>query len=1051
MHCGRAACHRDGGGRGLRALGEARAYGTADRADGLSLTRMQKDLLERLPVYSARAAEAYEAALHVYHGDCYAGQPGHLAYALRDVVDHLAREKQNDDEKKSRLDKDARMDNLRMVFDPVTRRGYAHDEHYLTLVEAYYRLSRIAHEKDPVTDLEPFDAMSRIERALHDLSFPQTVTNMMIDKIISKPPALDRAKDLIGMISTGASQSRIIDRLPLGWLESMDGAGFFRDPEKYRAAHRYLFRCAGRYPGMVAGIISKYDPGDIRSNHVMYGDFLDCALRMPVAHAASVSRFLIAAGLDDMFVHYPDRYLKVAAKLCDGGEGALAMEFARRGLSPANIDYQYPGAHWLDGPVREFVDATMNLEPLLLFGMLADLLDELINQDVKNGVLPDVVSSMSSKRPTIEESNQNVSDLQSSLVEHMRECLKIMGKRGRSQIRRAMAITGGKGLLVYRRLEMFTYDAFPGAFKKEMEYCAVRYLGDPYMYHEHYSMLGNHYCSMSARARKQVSDAITGQDTDDEPAGRDGDGPTRAELRQLRYFECIEDCLDDGQRAIYDKLVKKYGKASHPGYVSFRGSGRIQPERGPGPLKGKDAEQAIDIVKDYEPDSSVFPDRTLLGFSYLASASPEEFSKRATDLAGADPSTQASFFRSMGSALKDGKRIDWGGTLRLLEHVSGTRTSNTRETTALAACSMLEDAFQHAPPGFELRGGLWSVIESFVRMSDHASDDYLEDLESSLDSDKPIDILNTAINTLEGRSFFVMMLYALWCHDNAEETKRAELVPEVRDILDQYIGGTHTVLRDGILGSHLSSLYFFDKKWTLDMVEKICTSVPARIAFWDGYVRWNYTHRGVFSDLRHMYDEFLTGCTSEILKKRGTFKSTLVHSLLAYLYRYDSSKGTFERFLKSIGPNTPDDVVSYLISKVEVIVHNIQDQALFDTKRLENLWKHKVLSKRDLTYWFVGSKVKSEESIRMYVKYIQGYSGTPHLLNPVLKELKSHMDKSPKLVLDALLRLLKMDIPHPSEAESVREMVKMLEGRPGVDVNDIKKLDELLERALSHV
>lgn len=1035
---------------GRTALSDARsaeAGPAGSRLEDLPLTKIQEDLLDRLPIYSANAAEAYVGALHVYYGRRYVDQPSHLAYALRDVVDHLIRERQDAAGKKMRLNMIDREDSLRRTFDPVTKRGYTCDKHYRALVEGYDRLSGIAHKRDPKDDMVPFDVMSRIERALHDLSFPQVMTRKMIDEMMSKPPTRNRARDLILTINTGAAQSRVINRLPIKWLASMDEEGFFRDPEKYRGGHRYLLRCAGKYPSRVAKIITRYDPEAVRGNDILYGDILDCALRMPAAHASSVSRFLIRAGLHDMFVHYPDRYLDLAAGISNGGKYDLAMEFARRGLSLDNIVHRYPGANWLDSPVQEFANATMAKAPLQLFELLADLLEDILTSGRIDHALPDDDSSMCVRCKTVEESDKSVTDLPSSLVWYMRSCLTIMGGDG-ARIRRAMGIMKRKRPLIYRRLEMFTCNTFPDTFGKEMEDYAVRYLDNPYTHHEHYVMLGNHYCSMSARAKARISEAIAGLAADGGTPGLDESDAASHEMRQLRYLECIKECLDGGQREVYEALVKKHHRGSDPEHIFTSEYGRMEPKPGPGPLEGKDPGQVLGIVRECGPENMAIPDMTMHGFSHLARANPGEFSRRAMELAGADPSAQARFFLSMRDALRDGKSIDWGGTIMLLEHVSEALAGgiNRGEEAADAACSMLEHAFQHAPPGIEFRGGLRRAILSLVRTSTPERDLHLDDFEDIIKSGRPIDIINMLAGHLEGSSFIVMMMYALWCHD---KTQSDRLVPEVKEILDKYVNGTRTIFRDAVLGSYLAHLYFFDKEWTINMIKEIRANTPLMIALWDGYMQQNCLYRDVFSDLRNVYVNFLTGPISKILKDRSTSKYTLVHCLYAYMYGYKGAGSVFENFLKSLRPNTGGDRISYLVSKVELLVHNIQDHDSFDVKRLERMWKHKVLSKQDLTYWFVKSKINSSESTRMYAEYICGYAGLPRPLQPILNELKLHANESPCHVLSALSRLLKIGEPHPSEAEIAREIREVLEKNPEVTEGDLEALDELLERAVS--
>ena len=1017
----------------------------------LPLTQVQKDLAYRLSAYSDAAADSYGGALCIFHGVPYPDRASHLAYALRDVVDHLARRGQDRRERTLPLRRDERKALLIRTFDPLTKQSYEYDGYYQTLVDAYAELSGIAHRRDPASRNDPLEVMPRIEEALHMLSTPQAATNNGVDEIMSRDPTIDGAKEMIRMISTGATQSRILTNLPTRWLSYMAEAGFFRDPKEgeHWAAHRYLLRCVEDDPSTVADIIARYDPGAIRSAPALYGDFLDCASRMPASHAAKVSRFMMKNRLGNLFVHYPDKYLKVAAKLYISGESDLAVELVRKGLTLDNIHYdKYPGPDWLNMPLREFASATVGKDPLPLFELLADLLEMIIMERVNDdGKISDTDSSLRIKRPTIEESDQNLSRLDSSMIDHMRNCLSIMDS---SQLLQAMNITGKKHPLIYRRLEMFTYDAFPDLFHKEMEKYAIQYLGNYHVYHEHYNMLRNNYCAMSDSTKKTISEAISKKTSADEyPAVHKGGtkvGITRDEFRQLQYFECIKECLDDNQSSIYSMLVEKYGELPHPGYAYYRQSGRIKPEDGPGPLEGKDAGQVIDTVKEHKAEPDVFHDKTLRGFSYLAGNSPEEYSKHATDLIGSDPNTIERFLHVMAGSLKGGKSIDWGSTTKLLKHVGDAHSKGRygqSEETALAACSMLEDAFQHAPPGFEFRDVLKGVILGFVKASTPDRDYHLGSFEAAIRSDDDdIDSINMSINNLEGRSFLVMMMYALWCYDN---TKSRELVPEVRDILDEYVGGAHTVSRTAVLGSYLPGLYFFDKEWTLHMAEKIRTGIPAKIAFWDGFVRWNYLDRGVFSDLQYIYREFLTGSMSKILKNRETFKSSFDHSLSAYLYGYEDSEDTFDRFLRSIEDKPTKKLVEHCVFQVGVVVRGIQDLANFDTDRLARIWRNRAFEDQDLTGWLVGSKAGRETSIKLYSEHVSKHPGTPSMPYHLLEDLESYADEFPEEVAASLCRLAENPLNF-HQAKSVNGIIEILKRHRDRIGDKLEKITELVMR-----
>ena len=1005
----------------------------------LSLTPVQMDLMDHLPFYSSNAADSYVEALCVYYGPRYADQPSHLAYAARDVVDHLARVRQDDHEKRSRLDRDGRIAELKKTFDPVTGQGYGYDAHYRVLVGAYETLTDIAHGKDPGRSRVPFDTLSEIERALHDLCIPQAATNERADAIMAGNPTDEDAAELVGMIPNWATQQRIIDRLQPSWLDHMERAGFFKNSDEHWDAHLYLRRCARKRPARVVEIISSYDPDIIRSRHHMYGDFLDCARQMPPRHAAAVMRFMEDAGLSDMFVRHPAKYLGVATSMCLGGECGLAIDTARRGLTIRNINYEYPGPGWLDSSVREFANAVMRREPLPLLSFMADLLEGLVTEYAA-GDTGDAITSMHYKRPVIEESDQNIRNFESYLVAHMRDCIDAAGRLGPDYLRRAVDIMKKKDLLIYRRLEMYAFGEFPDVFRKEAAEYAVEYLDHPYLYHEHYVMLQNGYCSMDEGTKKEILGAIMGGNPKTRRYGE------RADYTRWRYLECIKGCLDDHHEGIYRGLVKKHGKVPHPGYRLHRGPGRIRPGQEPDPLEGMDTTEVIEIMRARRPGRGAPGDGLLRGFTRAAREDPEGVSARAMDLAGADPRTHEIFFRSMRDALHNGKRIDWDGTTGLMRRVGdGLEKGGTAaEEAAISACSLLEYALQEAPPGIEYRDGLWQAIRSLADASAPDRDPDLEGFENAVNTGMPIDVLNMSIDSLAARSFLVMVMYIQWYHG---QTGRVEIAPEARDALDGYLGSTRTVYRDAALGFFLNVLHFLDRDWTMKMVDEIRKSDYEMIALWNGYVLWNDPDRLVFSDLLDVYDKFLTGDMSEMVAERPTFKSTLDHYMSAYLYDYERSGITFDPFLNSIKDNS-EYLINCCVSRVEEVVRKIGDPRSFSIKRLKKLWRHKIFSKQDLTHWFAGSKV-GKESVSMYLEYIREYGVTPPLLYPILAELESHADESPEPVTDTMLCLVENGV-NPGDKDQVDSIIKILDGHADMLGDKLKRLRELVKRSTNH-
>ena len=991
------------------------------RAKDLRLGQVQRDLVARLPGYSGAAARAYESALCILNAGDYADRDAHLAYVLRDVVRHLSRLNQNERERDLPLGRSRCRTLLMGVFDRLRRRGL--EAHCSTLADAHAELDRIAHQRDPDRRGAASEMMPRIEDALHALTAPRAYASEVADEIMPCPPTAEGAARLVGMMSSGDAVRHIMSMLPPGWLGHMADAGLFDDPSGYGDVHPYLCRCAGSDPGAVAGIITSYDPGAIRASPDMCSGILECASILPAAHAKSVLEFM--GGAEDLAARHPENLLVIAASLCAAGEISMAADLARMCLAPENVRRgMYPGSGWLGQPLARLADAMIREDPLLLFGLLADLLEAIIGDRAD-----DDASGVSARRPDIAESDCNTTCPESSMIRHMRDCLSSM--RDPDQLREAMAIAGRKRPLVYRRLEMFVYDAYPGVFEDEMIDYALRYLGHPQLYREHYLMLNHHYCSLPPRAKRRILDAIM----------RDSGDTESDELRRLRYLECIKDCLDGEHSVILLDLVSRRGRDPHPGYLD--GPFPAGPAQGPGPLGGKDADRVIRIMSRYRPEPDAPVDGVLRGFSNLASSSPVEFSRRAMDLARASPDVQGAFFRSMGRALRDGREIDWGGAIRLARHAVDVFAEDGRrrsEDVMFEACSMLEDAFQHAPPDAALRDDLRDVVMRLVDVSMSDRDGHLKYFEDEINmTDRSLDAFNMAINNPGGRSFLVMMMYALWCGDGPGA---GTLPPEVRDVLDRYVDGSHTVSRNAIIGAYFPNLYYIDRDWAMLAYGRLCPAAPSRtpakIAFWDGYVRWTRPHEEVISDLDGMYKEFLTGDMSELLRTHETFKSTFDHLLAAYLYGHAESGPIFEEFLDSIKWDHPADLLEHYVSQVGMVVRSIKDASEFDVGRLENLWKRPVLSKHDRTDWFVGSGLGRRDSIRLYSRYATEHR-LPYIPLHLLDELESYADEFPREVAVSLLPLVSREL-HNDEKESIWRIVDILERHRGETGGDLERI-----------
>lgn len=1016
------------------AVKKRESFGSSDSIDGLglSLTQVQTDLVSRLRNYSDAAAEAYISALRVYYDRDYPYRASMFAYALRDVTDSIARESQDVEEAGQPLSRKRRKELLIKTIDSLTEQAYRYDAHYEDLSGSYDFLSKIAHRSIHVSDKDLCDYMEKMEEILHEVTIPQSMINEKVDRIMHGERSLPNAKRLIRMITNGATQARIIANLPVDWLRYMGDAGYFDNiyGEKYWGGHMYIQRCADTDHEGAARAIMSYETDVLEGDRRVYSDLLRYASGMPVEHVARISEHMLENEWYRMFWRDVDYYLRIVLNLYLDGRHGLATTLLRAAFSiPAPAYNGMPDTEWAHMQLGKLVKRVLGdpdgADPAPLLDALADILGYLIRQEHGAYMVRDGDSSMSSRRPSIEESEENwLDDLPSSVVGYVRDCLIAVGRSDPQRLRSAMDGIRGRPYQVWRRMEMAVYCHFPEIFKKEIEDHAVKYFGDRHASHENQVMLNRCFYVMSARVRGKILGMIraSGNEQFERLLPRVGAERARrsADISMLRYLESVRGYLGPEYESMYARLVKEYGNIENPerAVPDRDESIKPEPER---ETEFRDVDHAFGIMAGYVPGPVFPPDTLLREFSDFVRKNPAEASRKASRLEGADPLVQAGLFAGLGNALDDSLKIDWGGIMPLMLHTGRMLSKGgpkSRGETALMICRMLKSAFLRNVPGTGFKDALWEVVSTLASASVTDDDDYEDDFKNGRDGH------TISINNLDGLSFHALVLYATWAARNGGGPS---LDSGVRAELDKYVDDwrIHTVSRSSVLGVYLIHLYKLDKEWTVGMAKRIRGS-STKAAFWDGYVRSNPPYAETFTELYDLYAEFLIGKVFPGLRRTKTFNCTFDHVLPAYLTEIEGSGKMFSGFLKSINKKAPEEMIDHCVFRVKTMVKGIYGDPKFDRKMLEPLWNHPVFSKRDLTGWFVGSKMDRGWSIRMYSRYAKNHHETPQLTYHLLDELRSYAGEFPEEVATALCRLVENPLNY-HQAKAVDEIMAILE------------------------
>ena len=961
------------------------------RTEDLPLTQVQRDLIAQIKSYSERASDIYRGVLHVVYGGMHPGRLSALAYVLRDTIDALARAGRGNGEGGRAPSADERRRMLADQLGSKTGQKRAPGIEYRALVNFHGLLDNVARDSTNETDVVITSVVFQTEGILHALTASRTRPDKKIKEIMSKPPTLDGARELVYMILNGNKRYQIVDGLDPAWLGCMTEAGLFKDPGRgYWVPHRFLYRCTEKHPESVAEVITSYGAKEVGSNRLLYMDMLEFALRLGMPHAETVARFMLEGDLCRRFRYDPEAYFGVIAKMYKVGRHELAADLLRGALSTL----ENPGACGDHGSERMHLERTvrecMGGEMLPMVSAMADLLDGYIEAGRSD-------PSMSGERPFIADTGENYPDsIKTAMITNIRDCLYYVGV-DEACMRRVMENVSRRANQVWRRMEMHAYSRFPHL--ERMEELATMYMWKEGVRHEYMEMLGGME-SASDGTKRRIQEAIM------LGPGREGMERLNAEhgnragavldLRRLRLLEAARAWLDMEHLGAYHELSDRYRRPR-----------RERPAQDPPMLAGTDEYKMINIIISYDQNPTY---GVLDEFSDFVRENPRRASALAGRIKGADPEIHARFFGEMEKELNGGGRVDWDGVMELLCYVvSGFSETNDRtHRPAVAACHMLR-AFMRRRKGpgpreqiLESVAGLAAKSSGTGRRFEPASSEFSESL-----------------NSVDGLTFHIMVLYMLW--DGGDGTAR-----KAREHIDAYLGkhGSHTPSRNAVLGAYMPSLSNVDAGWTAEMM-KAAFNGPCGDGFWNGYVLKNRPYTDIFEDISDKYDGFLNGRGD--LVESSMHVATFYHVLTAYMDGVGVADDILKRFLGSVDP----EMVDRYVEEVDVAVKSWgRDDT--DWSRMEMLWTSDAFRKRDLSGWFVGCNMDRKTAIRLYSEYVKRRAGAGiRLTGDLAGELEEYAEEFPSEVA-GIVGLLLRNAADGQALPGMRGILDALERTKGV-------------------
>lgn len=975
-------------------------------------TSKQMELANKLSEYDKHIGDSYLGALHVLCANDYPTRLNHFAYSLREVIDMLTRHNQSEKERKQSMDEKTRRKCLRRLFPSKDETNYK----YMTLTETHSKLNEIVHGKTSMSNEDALEKVSTIEKILYMLTTSQLSAIDKFDRIVSNEPSDENAIELVKMAANTATQSYIVDKLPTTWFPFMVKADFFRMPLKgeYWMAHRYLYKCLDKYPQDVTDVMTSYHVDTVEYSPVIYGNFLQFMLRLSADHAEKIAMHMLEEEWYKFFVHYPDHHMNAVEKLYLDERYDVACDMAYHALTsiikPNEDSMMYS---WLETILRDKIPKMIKKNPIPIFQKLVRLLEDFINSDTEHSS-KEYQTSLFIKRASIEDSDQNWSQgIESILVEYIRDCVLCVNKNSKELVE-ITNIIKEKDMLIFRRLEMFIYNKFPSLFKDQIANYAIEYFDSQLVDHEYYIMLKNHFSLLSPSLKNEILRKIgVGFEVDEFNRTQAKWGKERAERLQrrwqYRYLDAINKDLDDAHRSQYLKLHEEFGKLEHPEYTVYHSSGERVGITTPISFADKSADEVFRIIKNIRPKSQ--HDDSVVAFNQYVTNNPLDCSKRSAELEGSDINIQAAFFDGLDRARKDEMDLDWKNIVSLIRHI-GLVTNNEKPLTdqrrvlLTDICSLLRFGFTGKHMEFKLQDILWESIKALVKAGTLESDP--QDYNTYTDEVvKRSDFHSMSINSINGMSFHVLILYMIWHAENNSNI----IDLKAQDIIDKYVKNTrsHTVLRHVTLGIYFSALHDLNKQWATYVLENIDSCRVVELAFWEGCVVGQRLDTDAFSDMHDWYAKFLNKDITYSLKMTELYKWTVNHSILAYLLDIEKADDVAEQFLEHLKKESKTEeykeLIEHCVFQIFRILDSIPRQSL-NKDKIASLWKNPAFSSHDLSLWFLHSTLDKKTTICLYRDYLEKYTGKIRFPNHLMDGFRKYTSKFPTEVICCIDKLI---------------------------------------------
>lgn len=1031
--------------------------------NAVKLSEDQKIIFAFLENLHLKAGQAYVGALEVLEHD-HKDKIHQSANSIRHALGLITRDIQLE---KDVVDKKSHKKKLKRIVEPFGRSTSELDFLINLLIDDYHKwFTTVAHYAEFPTNGEYRRKFRELEQLLLKIAMPHFDVISEIDKILAnEKPSILALKKLSNFMVRQSSYDYFFQNASSDWLPFLISKGYFDNPKhlikegnrimyNFVEPSRYLARSAKEKPNYVLQVILNHQiPIKEERNPIILESFVIASTHMSAKQAKEIAnRIYKEKWLNVLYFSRLNELISdLMVKLSNEGYHKDAIKIAQtlfdiKQSEPrpsVNILEEYVMIkdvqpmmehYWYTHYAKEKLPILAKNDPESLVSLLIVLLNKSIF--LENAGRNQRKSKSDSSylwKPAIEgREPEHDRDFRSVLVDILRDTLESEGLQNIRRLKKEVSIIKQNSYPLFRRLILHMYRKYPKHFQSDMEKSIVEYFGNSTTRYEYYYLLKDVFQMVSSHTKRVFF-------------GKVESGPSKELIKKWKYNEKIypnetveirkkrwlvdklnpvRDFLDDKQRKDYDDAVKEVGEPDTPNldyhYPVMEAAKPVTDLQ-----DGLSIDDVINFVKKYEMKrGSEFPffDGTKEKFQEYVEKNPLAYSTKAMDLKSSDPEFSYALFSGLENTIRKNMEVSWKETLSLchiiIESIRNKTYPKTQFNILRSMASLLDEGLKQekVQPAFVYRNEIWNILHSLVEIG--GSEDAWEENYP----DKNWDSMGISINTTTGETFHALLHYTLWCNSHLKE-KTPYFAPEVKTLLDKYFDQKipNTISRHAVLGLQFPNLVYFNRDWAISNLEKIFTKNNPKLkkAAWDAYL-FNQVQRWLFKDLYDLYlEHVLTLNKPDLVDGRLTkFDENLIaHIAIAYLYGVENGEKLFYELLKV----EDEKVLNHLAWQIGRVLHSYEKSPSksFDLEAVRNIWKSKLASQSEISWWFIHSPFNKEETIDLLLESLKKNNVLTHFISTVEKELMEYAKILPLKTIEVLELIMKSD-KNKSELYAIR-------------------------------